>query len=101
MGAASFKSLYQKRPSRPCSCALLRAGRSRYSTKTLQDPSNIAGLGTGQNLRHAGNQLENQYPLARSGRVMVLAACRNESDDTECDIEGGGAGIEGERDGRW
>src|SRR5271156_861371 len=29
MGAASFKSLYQKRPSRPCSCALLRAGRSR------------------------------------------------------------------------
>jgi hypothetical protein len=35
MRAASFKSLYQKRPLRVCRYALLRDGRSRYSTKTF------------------------------------------------------------------
>ena len=40
MRAASFKSLYPKRPAlRECNYALLRQGRSRYSTETCVDQS--------------------------------------------------------------
>jgi hypothetical protein len=44
MRAASFKSLYQKRPLRVCRYALLRDGRSRYSTK--QGPPRWGGYVT-------------------------------------------------------
>ena len=37
MRAASFKSLYQKRPMGVCRRPLLSGGRSRYSTKTYGD----------------------------------------------------------------
>jgi len=37
MGAASFKSLYQKRPVRAYANSRSLAGRSRYSTKTFEE----------------------------------------------------------------
>ena len=45
---ADFKSLYQKRPLGACRCALLRCGRSRYSTRTCWNLSAwwIGSVGT-------------------------------------------------------
>jgi hypothetical protein len=37
MWAASFKSLYQKRPPKTMQLRTCVAGRSRYSTRTSQD----------------------------------------------------------------
>jgi hypothetical protein len=43
MGAASFKSLYQKRPIREHAATQgCVAGRSRYSTKTSEDLSKLS-----------------------------------------------------------
>jgi hypothetical protein len=42
MWAASFKSLYPKRPRSTYKCALLSGGRSRYSTKTSHYQSNVS-----------------------------------------------------------
>ena len=60
MGAASFKSLYQKRPAQEHATAhRCVAGRSRYSTKTLYVSDQFPyGQQTGNDQAHYGKHLK-------------------------------------------
>jgi len=61
MGAASFKSLYQKRPTQVRATANSCAGRSRYSTKTSQDLSCLdEGIGDLRTVDHPAYGLATQ-----------------------------------------